>query len=65
MNSFNVSKKSISSINIYQICNIETKKNLFAEASHTKHRDIVTFEKSINELPSYFILKPKNTNFDR
>ena len=63
-NSPSLSSGSVSNIHIYQLSNIETRKNLFMSVSQTKHRDIVSFEKNINEYGSYFDLRPVQSNVD-
>lgn len=49
---------AVTNLQILQLSNIETRKNLYMSVSQTKHRDIVTFEKHINEHESYFDLRP-------
>lgn len=43
--------------------NVETKKLLFMEVNHTKHRDEVRFDKRINEYASYFDIRIADSDY--
>lgn len=63
-NSHNIPANSISNIYIYQLMNIETKKNLYMSVNQSKHKDVIIFEKNINEFGSYFDLRPKDSAYE-
>lgn len=61
-NQHSIHPSSLSNVWVYQLLNIETRKNLYMIMS--KNKDLITFEKIINEFGSYFDIRLKESEFE-